>query len=159
MAENDNTDEDRQENPNDAQACCSTTSGGGDCCSPDSNNSGKSWKMLIFLIIVIAAGVVLARSLINKSNSTCEQTQEGFAAIQPEENLDTPSPPTVTPQVETPVQPRSGTELPSVSSVVNDMTKEDVSVKAAPALWGPDLDSLASLNKVAAETDAVFILL
>jgi hypothetical protein len=156
MAENDNTDEDGQENPNDAQACCSTASGGGDCCSPDSSNSGKSWKMLIFLIIVVAAGVVLARSFIKESNSTTDQAQQLFAAIQPESGLDTPLPPTVTPQVETPVQPKSDTEP---AALVSSEKKANVSDKAVATLWGPELDSLASLNKVAAETDAVFILL
>ena len=140
MAENDNTDEDGQENPNDAQACCSTASGGGDCCPPDSSNSGKSWKMLIFLIIVVAAGVVLARSLINKSNSNAGQSQQGFAPIQ----------------ISTPVLPKSNIERPSV---LKNITKDDVSDKAVVALWGPELDSLASLNKVAADSDAVFILL
>ena len=145
MAENDNTDEDGQENPNDAQACCSTTSGGGDCCSPDSSNSGKSWKMLIFLIIVIAAGVVLARSLINKSNSNGGQSQQGFAPIQTNSDCDTAPLLTATPQVETP-------------AVVSDEKKADVP-EPASILWGKPLDSLASLNKVAAETDAVFIVL
>jgi len=156
MAENDNTDEDGQENPNDAQACCSTASGGGDCCSPDPSNSGKSWKMVVFLVIVIAAGVVLARSLINKSDSTSDQMQEGFAAIQPESGLDTPLPPTATASGEEPAESKGKIDEPSV---LKDITKEDVSDEAVAALWGPELDSLASLNKVAAETDAVFILL
>ncbi len=156
MAENDNTDEYGQENPNDAQACCSTASGGGDCCSPDSSNSGKSWKMLIFLIIVVAAGVVLARSLINQSNSNGGQSQQGFASIQTNSDSDTASLPSATPQVETPAQPKSDTEP---AALVSSEQKADVSDKAVATLWGPELDSLASLNKVAAETDAVFILL
>ena len=44
-------------------------------------------------------------------------------------------------------------------AILKDTTKKDVSDKAASALWGPDLDSLTSLNKVAADSDAVFILL
>jgi len=36
---------------------------------------------------------------------------------------------------------------------------ENVPIKASPALWRPGLDSMASLGKVAADTDAVFILL
>lgn len=144
-----------QETMDNTQPCCSSTSDSGSCCPSGSDGGGKSWKMLIFILIVIAAGVVLARSLVNKSNSASDQTQKGFAAIQPEENLDTPLPPTVTPQVETPAQPRSDTEPPAV---VSDEKKADVP-EPASTLWREPLDSLASLNKVAAETDAVFILL
>jgi len=43
--------------------------------------------------------------------------------------------------------------------VVNEKIQEDVPDKASPALWKPELDSLASLNKAAADFDAVFILL
>jgi len=162
MAENDNTDEDRQENPNDAQACCSTASGGGDCCPPDSSNSGKSWKMVVFLVIVIAAGVVLAHSLINKSDSNAGQSQQGFAPIQTNSDCDAPSPPNATASGEEPAESKGKIDEPSVLKNITKVASsilEDVSDKAVPALWGPELDSLASLNKVAAETDAVFILL
>lgn len=145
-----------QERMDNTQPCCSSGSDGGSCCPSGSDGGGKGWKMVVFLVIVIAAGVVLARSLINKSDSTSDQMQEGFAAIQPESGLDTPLPPTVTPQVETPVQPKSDTEP---AALVSSEKKADVSDKAVATLWGPELDSLASLNKVAAETDVVFILL
>lgn len=156
MAENDNTDEAGQENPNDAQACCSTASGSGDCCSPDSGSSGKTWKMLVFLVIVVAAGAVLARSIMNKSNSTTDQTQELFATIQPEVRSDTPSPSNAAANVETPDKPKASTDSPST---VTPTTKVPVSGGPEPTLWGKPLDSLASLNKVAVDTDAVFILL
>jgi hypothetical protein len=145
-----------QESMDNAQPCCSSSSDGGSCCPSGSDGGGRGWKILVFLVIVIAAGVVLARSLINKSNSTCDQTQEGFAAIEPEENSDTPSPLTVTLQVETPALPKSDIESPTVAK---NVIEEDVFDKAVATLWGPELDSLASLKKVAAETDAVFILL
>ncbi len=130
MLDNDNTGKAGKENLEDSRACCPSASASGDCCSPGSS-SGKTWKMLVFLIIVLAAGIVLARSLISKSNSANNQTQQSFAAIQPEGKSDT-------------------------SSELNAASKSD---KAAPTIWGPELDSLASLNKVAADTDAVFILL
>jgi len=156
MAENDNNDEAGQENPNDAQACCSTASGSGDCCSPDSSSGGKSWKMLVFLIIVVAAGVVLARSIINKSDSTTDQTQQLFATIQPEVKSDTLSPSNAAVKVETLDKSKVGTDSPST---VTPTTKVPVSGDPEPRLWGKPLDSLASLNKVATDTDAVFILL
>ncbi|UCD56432.1 MAG: hypothetical protein JSV16_11420, partial [Candidatus Hydrogenedentota bacterium] len=145
-----------QESMDNTQPCCPSSSDGGSCCTSGSDGGGRGWKILVFLVIVIAAGVVLARSLIHKSNSTCEQTQEGFAAIEPEENSDTPSPPTVILQVETPAPPKSDIESPTVAK---NIIEEDVSDKAVATLWGPELDSLASLNKVAAETDGVFIFL
>ncbi|MHC4156819.1 MAG: hypothetical protein ACYST6_18150 [Planctomycetota bacterium] len=70
------------------------------CCPGASDRGRKMWKTLIFVAIVTAAGVVLARSLMSKPDSTNEA-----------------------------------------------------------ALWGPELDSLASLDEVATEVDAVFILI
>jgi hypothetical protein len=145
-----------QESMDNTEPCCSSGSDGGSCCPSGSDGGGRGWKILVFLVIVIAAGVVLARSLINKPNPTCDQTQEGYATIQPEENSDTPLPLAATPQVETPALPKSDIESPTVAK---NIIEEDVFDKAVATLWGPELDSLASLNKVAAETDAVFVLL
>lgn len=152
MAENDNTDEAGQQTSVDAQACCSTASGSGDCCSPDSGSGGKRWKMLVFLIIVVAAGAVLARSFIRKSNSTTDQKQQLFATIQPDVKSDTPS----SPNVETPDKSKAGTDS---LATVKSTTKAPVSGVPEPTLWGKPLNSLASLNKVAVNIDAVFILL
>ena len=137
-----------QENAGDLQSCCER----GDCCSPATDGAVKKWKMVVFLVIVVAAGAVLARSFIRRSDSTADQTQQSFAAIQPEE---APLPGTET-KAQTPTTSRSNLGSPSAPS---DTTKEDMPVKAAPALWGAELDSLASLNKVAANSDGVFILL
>ena len=124
---NDNNDQiSGQENTSNAQPCCD----GGSCCPSGSGGSDKSWKMVVFILIVIAAGVVLARSLLSKSNSDLTQSQQAFASIQTE-------------------------ALP----VVDESEKQGNSVKAVSSLWQEDLDSLASLNKVAAEADAVFVLL
>lgn len=134
MPTNNNSNEAGQESLAESSACCPSADGGSSCCSPGSDVGSKSWKLLIFLVIVVAAGAVLARSLMNKSDSTTDQKQQLFATIQPDVKSDTPS-------------------------AINATAKEDVSDKAAPTLWGPELDSLASLNKAAAETDAVFVLL
>jgi hypothetical protein len=137
-----------QENAGDLQSCCERS----DCCSPATDGAGKKWKMVVFLAIVVAAGAVLARSFIRRSDSTADQTQQSFAAIQPEE---APLPGTET-KAQTPTTSRSNLGSPSAPS---DTTKEDMPVKAAPALWGAELDSLASLNKVATSSDAVFVFL
>ena len=119
-----------QENAGDLQPCCD----GGSCCPSGSDGGGKKWKIAVLVLIVVAAGVVLARSLISKSNSAADQTQQLFATIQPDDKSDTPAVADATTEAEGPDQPAS-------------------------SLWGEPLDSLASVNKVAADTDAVFILL
>lgn len=119
-----------QENASNLQPCCD----GGSCCPSGSDGGGKKWKIAVFILIVVAAGVVLARSLIGKSNSAADQAQQLFAAIQPDGKLDTPA-------------------------VVSATTETQGSDQLASSLWGEPLDSLASLNNVAANADAVFILL
>ncbi|MFH1718334.1 MAG: hypothetical protein ABIF19_13355 [Planctomycetota bacterium] len=141
-----------QKKAGDLQTCCD----GGSCCPSGSDGGGKNWKIAVFILIVVAAGAVLARSIIRKSDSSTEQGQDTFAAIQPEVIQDTPSPLKAEATTQDLTASRGDTET---SAVVNENTEKDVPDKASPALWGPELDSLASLNKVAADTDAVFILL
>ena len=112
--------------------------------------------MLVFILIVIAAGVVLARSVIRKSNSAADQKQQSFAAIQPVETSNTPAPQDAVPEIQTPNNSKTVADSPSTAK---STAKAGVSGSPDPALWGKPLDSLASLSKVAAETDAVFILL
>ena len=118
-----------QEEASNLQPCCD----GGSCCASGSDGGGKKWKIAVFILIVVAAGVVLARSLIGKSNSAADQTQQLFATIQPDDK-------------------------PATPAVVNATTETQGPNQPASSLWGEPLDSLASLNKVAADTDAVFIL-
>ncbi|MBW7990426.1 MAG: SDR family oxidoreductase [Planctomycetes bacterium] len=139
-----------KENAGDFQPCCE----GGSCCPSESNSAGKSWKIVVFIIIVLAAGVVLARSFIRKSDSVTEQGT--FVAIQSEVKLDTPLPQIAEAAKQGPTASKGDTVTPAVA---NEKTEEDVSDKASLALWGSELDSLASLNKAAADIDAVFVLL
>ena len=119
-----------QENTDNIQPC----SCGGSCCSSESGGQGRGWKMVVFILIVIAAGAVLAHSFLRKSNSEAVQSQQTFASVQVE----------------------SKNEVPSVT---DNTAKQEASAKNVPVLWKVDLDSLASLNKVAADTDAVFVFL
>ncbi len=129
---NDNKEQSyNKENADDVQPCCSSTSDGGDCCTL---GGGKNWKTVIFILVVVAAGADLTHSLIGKSNSAIDQTQPLFATIPLESN-------------------------PHKPSLPNDTIKKEVSDKAETTLWGQELDSLASLSKVAADTDAVFVFL
>jgi hypothetical protein len=134
-----------QENAGAPQPCCD----GGSCCPSDSDAGGKNWKIVVFVLIVIAAGVVLARSLINvnQSNSAVDPAQEPFAPVQ-REALDTPALNAVT-------AAPTASEGEMEATVVLDETPD----KAAPTLWGPELDSIASLNQAAAGVDAVFVFL
>jgi hypothetical protein len=141
-----------QENISDNQPCCD----GGSCCPSGSDSSGKSWKMVVFIVIVVAAGGVLAHQLVNKSKSDSAQSQQGFAAFQIDNGADAPVLPKVIEEVEEPV--KSGAKI-EVSPIEVDTNKQDVPVEAAASLWKGDLDSLASLSKVAADADAVFVLL
>jgi len=117
-----------QESAGDLQPCCD----GGSCCPSGSDGGCQSWKIVVFVLIGVAAGIVLARSLISKSNSAADQRQQLFATIPPD-----------------------GT--PDTSAAVN-ITETQGPNQPASSLWGEPLDSLASLNKVAADTEAVFIL-
>jgi len=141
-----------QEKSGDLQPCCD----GGSCCPSGSDGAGKNWKIAVFILIVVAAGAVLARSIIRKSDSSTEQGQDTFAAIQPEVIQDTPSPLSAEATTQDLTAPKGNAEIPVVA---NEKTEKDVPDKASPALWRPELDSIASLGKVAADTDAVFVLL
>jgi hypothetical protein len=141
-----------QESASDLQPCCD----GGSCCPSGSDGRSQCCKTVVFVLIVLAAGIVLARSLIKKSDSATEQGQSTFAAISPQVTGDTPLPHNANVTTQQPTAPKGGADTPAVES---EKTKQDVPDKASPALWGPELGSLASLNKVAANSDAVFILL
>ncbi|HUT28994.1 MAG TPA: hypothetical protein VMX13_04295 [Sedimentisphaerales bacterium] len=137
-----------QENAPDPEPCCA----GGSCCPSGSDGGARNWKIVVFILVVIAAGVVLARSIMNKSDSISDEAQQTFAAIQPESAA--PANPGVTPQ--TPAESGIAVEA---SSVTKDTTKEEAPDKPGPTLLFQPLDSLASLNEVAANFDAVFVLL
>ena len=123
MVENNNSDKAGQEDVVDSQKCCESDSG-----------SYSKKKLVILVIIVAAAGIILARSLITKSNAVSDDTQQLFADIWQDKNCES-------------------------SPQINAVTNVETSDKTEPTLWGAELDSLASLNKVAAGTDAVFIFL
>jgi len=140
------------ENTGDAKPCCD----GRSCCPSGSDGAGKNWKIMVFIIIVIAAGAVLANSLIRKSNADADQSQQTFASIQLDNMSDTPSPVETPTTPESPIEAKSQIESPPV---VVETTNQDVPVIGGPSLWGAELESIASLNKLATDTDAVFVFL
>lgn len=155
MLENDNSGKAEQESSDKSNTCYPSASVGGGCCSPASSKN-QNWKMLVFIFIVVIAGLVLARSIIRKSDSVTEQGQSTFASVQPDIRLNTPSQLSAEAKTKDATSEKGDAET---SVVTNEKIKEDVSIKVSPELWGPELDSLASLNKVASDFDAVFILL
>ena len=132
MGVNDNFNQSEKQNPENSQGCCPSTSGGGGCCSPASGSGWEKWRALIFFIVLVAAGIVLARSLVRKSNATAEQTPHAFPTVGSPEVTGT-------------------TAQANAQEQATDATK--------PALWGPELDSLAALDEVATDVDTVFILI
>ena len=133
MVENHNSDRTGQETVDDSQKCRPSASGDNTCCSSASGSYSKR-KLVVFAIILVAAGIILARSLIKESNTVSDDTQQVFATISQEKNNET-------------------------SPQINAVTNVETSDKTEPTLWRPELDSLASLNKAAADTDAVFVFL
>ena len=133
MVENNNSDKAGQKSMDDSQKCCPSTSGDNTCCSSASGSYSKR-KLVVLVIIVVAAGIILARSLMKESTDAGDDTQQLFATI---------------------AQENTNESSPQINAVTNVATSD----KTEPTLWGPELDSLASLNKVATNTDAVFVLL
>ncbi|MHC4396489.1 MAG: hypothetical protein ACYS1A_12620 [Planctomycetota bacterium] len=117
----------------DSQKCCPSTSGDSTCCS-SASGSYSTRKFLVFAIIVVAAGIILARSLMKESTAVGDDTQQVFATIG---------------------QEKDGESSPQINTVTNVVTSD----KTELTLWRAELDSFASLNKVAADSDAVFIFL
>jgi hypothetical protein len=144
-----------QENTPAAEPCCA----GGSCCPSGSDGGGKNWKIVVFILVVIAAGAVLARSLMNKSNSISDDAQQAFAVIQPE--IPSPAKPAAT--ADAPAESEVVLEAVSVAietpSVTQDTAKAEVADNPESTVSFKPLDSLASLNKAAADTNAVFVLL
>jgi hypothetical protein len=144
-----------QENAPAGEPCCA----GGSCCPSGSDGGGKNWKIVVFILVVIAAGAVLARSLMSKSDSISDEAQQAFAVIQPE----SPSPPNPAVTSDAPAESEIAIEEASVAIEAPSVTKDTAEAQAPDepesTLSFKPLDSLASLNKVAADTDAVFVLL
>ena len=155
MVENNNSDKAGQENTDDPQKCCPSSSGDSACCSSAASSYSKK-KLVVLVIIVAAAGIILARSLMKESNTETDDSQQSFAALGQENNCQT------TPQTNaatddsqqslTAIAQDKNTEpSPQINAVTPDKTEL--------TLWGPELDSIVSLNKIATNTDAVFVFL
>lgn len=112
----------------DKGADCGCDSG---CCCGSKGLSTKV-KIIVCLVILIAAAIVLGRGFLKKSAVSNDKSKDAFASAF-----------LVNRPVETPV--------------VTEQAKESYIEPDKAKLWGDPLDSLASLNKVATNLDAVFV--
>jgi hypothetical protein len=112
--------------------------------------------MVVFILIVIAAGAVLAHSLLNRSSSVCCPGGECFATSPAEEVVDVPLEPDVPDVEETVTEPENETDAGFGADSEKAVEVVDKPVSILPLR---PLDSLNSLNAVAADLNVVFILL
>jgi len=103
-------------------------------CACGSTGLGTKGKVIICLVVAIAATVVLARAHLREAENKPAQGQEAYTATLPA-TAQTPTPPTA------------------------GKTQETETSQTTFPPWGEPLKSLASLNQVAADTDAVFVYL
>lgn len=101
-------------------------------CNCGATGIGTKGKAIICLVVVIAAAVVLAHSIMQKTETGIDQGQNAFAATV------------------------LATEK---SSSLVTAEKANETDRAKSSLWGKPLESLASLDEVAAQKDAVFVYL
>ncbi len=124
-------DDDKLE-PTSAANPAESTSECGPGCNCGTTGIGTKGKAIICLVVAIAAAVVLAHSVMQKTETGVDQGQNAFAATVLKAEK---SPSLVT------AEKANGT----------DQTKS--------SLWGTPLESLASLDEVATQKDAVFVYL
>ena len=102
-----------------------------DCDTPGLSTKGK---VIVCLVVGLAAAAVLARGIIKNTAAEDDGDPQSFATALPVALAATPASPAT-----------NATEIAAEQ-------------KGKSTLWGDPLDSLATLNTVAAEKNAVFIL-
>jgi len=105
---------------------------GCDCDAPGLSTKGK---IIVCLVVCLAAAAVLARGIMKRTGAESDGDQQSFATVLPVVGAEEPT--------------------SSEGKASEGAEKED----AKSTLWGNPLNSLASLNKVASEKDAVFVFL
>jgi hypothetical protein len=124
-------DNDKLEQDSDANRAESASECGPGC-NCGKTGISKKGKMVICLVIAIAAVVVLANSVMQKTETGVDQGQNAFA-----------------------------TKVTAAEKASTPLTegKANKTDQAKPSLWGEPLESLASLDEVAAQKDAVYVYL
>jgi len=109
-----------------------SASGCGQGCNCGGTKISTKGKMIICLVVAIAAAIVLAHSIMQKPETGVDGGQNAFAAK---------------------VLVAEKASPPATTENANGTAQTNLS------LWGKPLESLASLNDVAAQKDAVFLYL
>jgi len=124
-------DDDRLE-PTSAANQAESASGCGPGCNCGATGISTKGKTIICLVIAIAAVVVLAHSVMQKTETGIDQGQNAFA-----------------------------TKITAVEKTSTPVTagKANETDQAKSSLWSKPLESLASLDEVAAQKDAVYVYL
>lgn len=124
-------DNDKLEQNSDADRVKSASECGPGC-NCGKTGISKKGKTIICLVIAIAAVAVLANSVMQKTETGIDQGQNAFA---------------------TKIAAAEKASAPAIAGKANETNQ------AESSLWGKPLESLASLDDVAAQKDAVFVYL
>lgn len=140
-------DNDKSDPNSDANRAESASECGPGCNCGKTGISTKG-KTIICLVIAIAAVVVLANSVMQKTEIGVDQGQNAFATKVKETEIDQGPYANATEEL---AAEKASTQLTSGKANKTDL--------AEPSLWCKPLESLASLDEVAAQKDAVYVYL
>ncbi len=182
MSEKLHTGKERTDEEGQAGSAGSPPSCGPSCeCNTEKRLSNRT-KAIISLVIVLAAGAVLTNTIVRKTNTSANDNNQAFSTVTPQQNREivslvnttkdktsenspkgtTPLKTTSEPDKERGAIPKSETVGPSQKTNSRPKNVEGKTSKppaAKSSLWKEPLNSLSSLNTVAASNAAVFVLL
>ena len=137
-------------------------------CNCETTRTGldRNVKLAICLVVIAIAMLVLARGFARKAETGSAQAKTAFAATLPVTTTQTPPATTEkamatteTAQANTAVAATIPAATPKTPLAAAEKAKTTQTSQAKSGLWGGSLTGLADLNKVAAQTQAVFIYL
>jgi hypothetical protein len=129
--QNDNTNDEGQAEPESDLSSC----GPGCECKTEKGISNRT-KVIISLVIILAAGAVLTRTIVRKANTIPNDNNTAFESVQTQD----------------PPQDKGTVEPEKAESNV----AEPANTKRS--FWKEPLSSMSALNTVAADNDAVIVL-
>ena len=151
--EKENTGEAGQGGSDSSQPSCGTS-----CeCKTEKRLSNRT-KAIISLVIILAAGAVLTRTIVLKTNTSANDNNQAFVTALPQEKEKDASAVDI-------FKDKNNTTGSNETSPVTTTSKSDKAKSKTSELpatersvWKEPLNSLSSLNTVAANNDAVIVL-
>lgn len=144
----------RVEEPEGAESCCSPA------CACNARGLSTKGKALIFLLVAMAAVVVVLLGSARRASTETQTKADPFAAGAVAAS---PTAVAATGQVTAATGDKPdqapATATPTEAPLTNKPAATPARKQDQAAVWGPTLSSLASLNKVAADKDSVFVFL